>query len=443
MADYLMALWAGGGNVPPQLLVAKRLARRGHRVRILASAALRAGIEAAGGAYVPYRRAPEHDCSRPETDLIRDWEAHGLAAAARGRDRLVYGTAEAIAGDLLDAIAAERPDVLVTDYLLLGSYVAGERAAVPTVGLIHSVYPLPAPGIPPRGTGGRPARGPFGKLRDAILGRLMLRFFDRPLPSLNRVRAEMGLPPLRSALQLLLGARRLLVLTSAAFDYPSSLPSNVRYVGVPTDPDLQPAAPRAGAAPGDPLVLVSLSTTFQDQAALLRKILLALGGLPVRGLVTLGPAVAELALHPPANVELSAWVPHERILPEVDLVVTHAGHGTVMAALRHGVPVLCLPMGRDQRDVAARAAWHGAGVIGSAADSVEKLRRRIAGAVRDRALREHARLLAVSMARDDPEAAPRELEAVGTPSQDGGVMGDHHRRDAPFHRDAAPPGRTE
>jgi MGT family glycosyltransferase len=253
----------------------------------------------------------------------------------------------------------------------------------------------------------------------------MLRFFDGPLPGLNRVRAEMGLPPLRSALQLLMAASRLLVLTSAAFDYPSSLPSHVRYVGVPTDPDLPPAKPRARAAPGDPLVLVSLSTTFQDQAALLRKILRALGALPVRGLVTLGPAVAELALDAPTNVELSAWVPHERVLPEADLVVTHAGHGTVTAALCHGVPVLCLPMGRDQRDVAARAAWHGAGVIGSAADSVEKLRRRIAGAVRDRALREHARHLAVSMARDDPESAPRELEAIGTSH-------------LPFSRGAAP-----
>jgi UDP:flavonoid glycosyltransferase YjiC (YdhE family) len=443
MSDYLMTLWAGGGNVPPQLLVAKRLARRGHRVRIVAPAALRAGIAAAGAAYVPYRRAPEHDCSRPESDLIRDWEARGLAAAERGRDRLVYGTAEAIARDLLDAIAAERPDVLVTDYLLLGAYVAGERAAVPTVGLIHSVYPLPAPGIPPRGTGARPACGPLGMLRDAVLGRLMLRFFDGPLPRLNRVRADLGLPPLRSALQLLMGARRLLVLTSAAFDYPSSLPGNVRYVGVQADPDLPPTTPRAGPATGTPLVLVSLSTTFQDQAALLRKILQALGTLPVRGLVTLGPAMTELALDAPANVELSAWVPHERILPEVDLVVTHAGHGTVMAALRHGVPVLCLPMGRDQRDVAARAAWHGAGVIGSAADSVEKLRRRIAGAVRDRALRDHARLLAVSMARDDPDAAARELEGVGTSFQDGGVTGDHHYWDAPYHRDAAPPGTME
>lgn len=36
------------------------------------------------------------------------------------------------------------------------------------------------------------------------------------------------------------------------------------------------------------------------------------------------------------------------MLPEAELVITHAGLGTVMAALRHGIPLLCLPLGRDQ-----------------------------------------------------------------------------------------------
>ena len=43
-----VVLWAGGGNVPPQLSVARQLVARGHRVRMLAPAALRNSIEAAG-----------------------------------------------------------------------------------------------------------------------------------------------------------------------------------------------------------------------------------------------------------------------------------------------------------------------------------------------------------------------------------------------------------
>jgi UDP:flavonoid glycosyltransferase YjiC (YdhE family) len=43
-------------------------------------------------------------------------------------------------------------------------------------------------------------------------------------------------------------------------------------------------------------------------------------------------------------------------------VVTHAGHGTVMRALVHKVPLLCMPMGRDQHDNTARVVARGAGL---------------------------------------------------------------------------------
>src|SRR5207248_1666946 len=47
---------------------------------------------------------------------------------------------------------------------------------------------------------------------------------------------------------------------------------------------------------------------------------------------------------------------------EAAVVVTHAGMGTVTRALCSGVPLVCIPMGRDQPDVAARVVYAGAGV---------------------------------------------------------------------------------
>jgi UDP:flavonoid glycosyltransferase YjiC (YdhE family) len=38
------------------------------------------------------------------------------------------------------------------------------------------------------------------------------------------------------------------------------------------------------------------------------------------------------------------------------LLVSHAGHGSVMKALWHGRPMVLVPWGRDQPGVAARAA---------------------------------------------------------------------------------------
>jgi hypothetical protein len=47
----------------------------------------------------------------------------------------------------------------------------------------------------------------------------------------------------------------------------------------------------------------------------------------------------------PDNVEVSDSTPHAEVLPRTALVVTHAGLGTAMTGLAHGVPPLCLPMG--------------------------------------------------------------------------------------------------
>ena len=54
--------------------------------------------------------------------------------------------------------------------------------------------------------------------------------------------------------------------------------------------------------------------------------------------------------------------PHRQVLAEASVVVTHAGHGTVLKALAAGVPLVCVPMGRDQKDNTVRVLRLGAGV---------------------------------------------------------------------------------
>jgi UDP:flavonoid glycosyltransferase YjiC (YdhE family) len=50
------------------------------------------------------------------------------------------------------------------------------------------------------------------------------------------------------------------------------------------------------------------------------------------------------------------------VLAEAAAVVTHAGHGSVLKALAAGVPLVCMPMGRDQKDNTLRVLRLGAGV---------------------------------------------------------------------------------
>ncbi len=414
---FLFVLWDGGGNVPPQLAVARRLAARGHEVRILAPRVLEERIAAASCQFVPYLRAPEHDSAAPERDLHQDFAARTpLGAAARARDRVMVEPALSFARDVLAALEEYPADVVVPDYLLLGAYLGAERAALPTAALIHHIYPLPAPGLPPFGMGFRPARGAAGRLRDAFFRRIFVRFYGAGLPRLNAAREALGLAPLRSVFDLFARLDRALVLTSRAFDFPAAaLPDNVRYVGPQFD---EPAAAPAWAGPWAaddrrPLVVVSLSTTFQRQGDLVRRVIDALGGLPVRALVTAGPALDPASFQAPPNVVVRSYVPHQQVFPQADLVITHGGHGTVITALACGVPVLCLPMGRDQADVAARAVWRGAGLRMSTKSRPDALRRAVQRMLGEPGFRDGARRMAEAMAREDGASrAVAELEAL-------------------------------
>jgi UDP:flavonoid glycosyltransferase YjiC (YdhE family) len=157
--------------------------------------------------------------------------------------------------------------------------------------------------------------------------------------------------------ELLDRCTRVLVMTSASFDIlPAALPSNVRYVGPQLDDPPWPG--RGDWRPGGtgPLVLVAMNSTFQDQAEALRRIAAALRRLPVRAVLTTGLAIAPQDVPAPPNVRVLRAEPHNRVLAEADAVVTHAGHGTVLKALAAGVPVVCMPLGRDQKDNTARPA---------------------------------------------------------------------------------------
>jgi UDP:flavonoid glycosyltransferase YjiC (YdhE family) len=414
--SFLFVVWAGGGNVPPQLTLARRLAARGHAVRMLAPAVLREKIERAGVVYEPYGEAPEHDEAVPERSLVRDFEQRSpLGAAAAARDNLLAGMAGPVAADVLSALERHRIDVVAADFNLFGALFAAEKAQVPAAMLVHTIYPFPGPGRPPFGTGWAPMAGPLGTLRDAVGRQVFRRIYERPLlPPLNEVRARLGLSPLTSLSDLLERPDRILVLTSRAFDFPGELPSNVRYIGPQLEePEWTPPwdSPWPSGDPR-PLVVVGLTTTYQAHSGLLQRIVSALGALPVRALVTTGRI--ELGEAPP-NVHLASFVPHPRVLPQAAAVVTHAGLGTVHAALAHGLPLVCLPIGRDQPDNAARVVWRGAGLRLSPKSSPAQIAVAVERVLQDEVLSRSARHLAREIADEHPaDIGPSEIERLAT-----------------------------
>jgi UDP:flavonoid glycosyltransferase YjiC (YdhE family) len=414
--EFLFVLWAGGGNVPPQLTLAKRLVARGHRVRMLAPSVLRESIEAAGIEFEPYHEIPEHDESVPERSLVRDFDARSkLGAVAAARDNLIGAMARPVAADVLATLERRSADVVASDFALFGALFAAEKVGVPAAMLIHTIYPFPAPGLPPYGMGWSRLGGPLGRLRGAV-GRLIFRqVYERPLlPRFNEVRAGLGLEPLLTFDELLARVDRALVLTSPAFDFPARLPANVEYVGPQLDPTAPTPSWESPWSPGDdrPLVVVGLSTTHQAHDRLLERVVAGLANLPVRALVTTGGMT--LRSTPPANVHVARFVPHAHVMPQAAAVVTHAGLGTVHIALAHGLPLVCLPIGRDQPDNAARVAWHGAGLRLSQNSSPAAIGAAVEKVLREPAFAASARRLAAAFAEERPaDRARSTLEAIG------------------------------
>ena len=316
---FLITTWDGGGNVPPAVALGVRLRRRGHAVRLMGSRSL-AGVAAEAGLdWSSHTRQPE-------------WPA-GVPLDADS-DRLVeLWNGPAAAEDFADELQAHPVDVLVADCLSGASMAAGAAAGVSMAILVHVLY--------------APFAGEWGVHR-----------VDLDMP-----RRALGLEPMP---QLPFGEQlsslgRVLCLTPPGLDAaPARLPEGTSYVG----PVLQPEAPAAAwSRRGDaPVVLVSFSTTLMGQAAALPPVLDALASLPLEGVLTLGGALTPGAIRVPSNFSVHEYIPHAAILPHAAAVVSHGGLSTVTAALAHGVPLVCIPQGRDQTLNAERVAATGAGL---------------------------------------------------------------------------------
>jgi MGT family glycosyltransferase len=111
-------------------------------------------------------------------------------------------------------------------------------------------------------------------------------------------------------------------------------------------------------------VLISYSTDpLQNGPGRLQTALDAFDGLPVTVLATTSGIFDADQLIVPSNAVVLDYLPHDSVLETADLVVCHAGHGTTMAALTHGVPLVCVPgLGRDQGPIADRVSELGLGI---------------------------------------------------------------------------------
>lgn len=327
------------GHALPALALARALTARGHEVRFLGFERWRETAEGLGVGFAGGAQS-----------LVP-----GIGPDA--------GVAETVRA-LFPSIEEFDPDVIVGDALTVTPTLAAEAAGIRAATLFPEVYPYSAPGLPPFSLGLMPPRTRLGAIAWRAIGQLA----ETRLPTtgwlrgareaLNAERAELGLAPI-SGRNGPISPGPALVATLPELEYQREWPPGVHVTGA-MEVDLPRSGPLEIPPGDDPLVLVAPSTVKDPKRRLVASALEALAGEPVRVVASTsgGPAPSS----PPANAVVAEWVDYADVMPRAALVVSNGTHGTIVKALRLGVPLAIAPEMPDDAEHGARVSWAGAGL---------------------------------------------------------------------------------
>ncbi|HET7074066.1 MAG TPA: glycosyltransferase [Mycobacterium sp.] len=322
------------GHSFPAIALCQRFAEAGDEPTLFTGSEW---IEAAGGAGID---------AVPLDGLVATDE--DLDAGAR-----IHRRAARMAVLNVPALRELAPDLVVSDVITAGGGMAAELLGIPWIELNpHPLY-LPSKGLPPIGSGLAPGIGVRGRLRDVTMRSLTARSWRAGLKQRAAVRLQIGLPAVDP------GPLRRLIATLPALEVPRpDWPEEAVVVGPlhfePTDRALE-----IPPGPG-PVVVVAPSTALTGTSGLAEVALECLipgQTLPVGArLVVSRLGGADLAAPPWAVVGLGR---QSELLTHADLVICGGGHGMVAKSLLAGVPLVVVPGGGDQWEMANRVVRQG------------------------------------------------------------------------------------
>ncbi len=246
------------------------------------------------------------------------------------------------------------PDLIVSDVITACGGMAAELIGVPWMELSpHPLY-LPSIGLPPVGSGLAPGVGLRGRLRDTVMRSFTARSLREGLRQRAQARAEIGLPVLDP------GPLRRLIATLPALEVPRpDWPAEAVVVG---PLHFEPTAAVLEIPPGDgPVVVVAPSTAAtgtKGMAELALSCLVPGDTLPLGARVVISRLAGEglSALPPWATVGLGR---QDSLLGIADVVICGGGHGMLSKTLMAQVPMVVVPGGGDQWELANRVVRQG------------------------------------------------------------------------------------
>jgi len=247
-------------------------------------------------------------------------------------------------------------DLVVSDVITACGGMAAELLGTPWIELNpHPLY-RPSTGLPPIGSGLAPGAGLRGRARDTVMRALTARSWRQGLRQRSDARVSIGLSARDP------GPVRRLIATLPALEVPRpDWPADAVVVG---PLHFEPTAEVLGVPAGDgPLVVVAPSTATtgtRGLAELAVETLVPGQVLPVGARVAVSWLGGELQLPPWAAAGLGR---QDELLAQADLMICGGGHGTVSKTLLAGVPMVVVPGGGDQWEIANRVVRQGSGQL--------------------------------------------------------------------------------
>ena len=368
----LFASLPADGHFNPLTGVAVHLAQRGHDVRWYAGPAYAERVDALGLPSLPYRRAVEVTGDNINEHYPERSRLRGPRLIAFDLDAFFVGNVQAHYEDIVE-IRDEFPfDAFFCDGGLYVEKLVADRLGVPVYATGLSTV-IPGGASPPPFFGLRPARTVLGRSAHRVVRVVLTRTMKRGVRHYNRILDAHGIPPVPAdgfPHGPMASARRVFLDGTPGLEFPGYRPpANAQFVG-----PLVPASPALGVSPPPPPVVTKPEATVvavsqgtvdnADPGKLIVPTLEALSdGNCVVVATTGGVRTAELRERfGGPNVVVEDFIPYGTLFPHVDVFVTNGGYGSVVAALRHGVPVVGAGTREGKNDVNARVAHNGLGV---------------------------------------------------------------------------------
>jgi UDP:flavonoid glycosyltransferase YjiC (YdhE family) len=351
---FLITALGSYGDVHPMVGLGTALAKRGHRVQIVANPYFEDVVTGAGLEFLPIGTRDEYIRFSLHPDL---W--HPI----RGPKLVLSNASELFTRPLYELLISHYSPgetVFAAHPIDLASRVAGEKLSAPVVsvdfapGMYWSVYdsprlkgPLLGPRVP------RWLKRFQFWMADAVVAQRLLG------NELNRMRSELELPPARQIFSHWLHTTDLVLgLFPEWFGPPQpDWPANVRVVGFPlwdSHADAQlPGEVREFLAAGTPPIAFSPGSANRGAHKFFNAAVEACQRLGRRGIL-LTKYAEQLPAELPKTVRHFGFVALSKLLPHTAALVHHGGIGSCAQGLAAGVPHLVQPMSYDQFDNSRR-----------------------------------------------------------------------------------------